>query len=415
MAGGRETVVLGAGMVGVSAAIHLLKRGRRVTLIDRRGAGEETSYGNAGAVEGGSYTPIAMPRDLPTLLAYASNRKIAMHYHPAFLPRVAGWLFRLWRESSRERLVANAGKFSQVLSYAIPEHMALAREAGVDHLIDEHAGWLVVHRDPETFRDDRLDRDIAAMQGVEFRELSRDEALEYEPNLTGEIAGATFWPKVAHVRNPGALTKGYATLFKTLGGTFRAGEVVSLGREGGRWRVRLKDGEVTADDVVVALGPWTMDLLEPLGLSFPFAVKRGYHQHFRPAGNATLSRPVVDADSGFVLAPMEAGIRLTTGIEFAPRDAPKTPVQIARALPFARRLFPLADAVEPEPWMGARPSFPDSRAVIGAAPGHKGLWLDFGHAHLGLTLGPVSGRMLAAMMDGEVPEVDPAPFSPTRF
>jgi D-amino-acid dehydrogenase len=166
---------------------------------------------------------------------------------------------------------------------------------------------------------------------------------------------------------------------------------------------------------VVALGPWSDQVFRPLGYSIPLAVKRGYHLHLAPRGNAVLNHPVLDSDQGFLLAPMNRGIRLTTGVEFARRDAPPTPVQVDRALPRARNLFPLGEPVETTPWMGARPCLPDMLPVIGKAPRHKGLWFDFGHQHHGLTLGPATGRLLAEMMTGETPFADPTPFAVERF
>jgi D-amino-acid dehydrogenase len=188
-----------------------------------------------------------------------------------------------------------------------------------------------------------------------------------------------------------------------------------LHRSGSNWRVETGTGPIDAGDVVVALGPWALDLLSLLGIRLPLAVKRGYHRHYRPQGNAALSRPVLDAENGYVLAPMEQGIRITTGVEFASRDAPPTPVQFDRLLPAARALFPLGEAVEPQPWLGARPCFPDSRPVIGRAPGQRGLWLAIGHAHWGLTLGPATGRLVAEMMTGATPFCDPKPYGADRF
>ena len=153
----------------------------------------------------------------------------------------------------------------------------------------------------------------------------------------------------------------------------------------------------------------------PLGIKLPFAVKRGYHRHFRPEGNARLSRPVLDTENGYVLAPMEQGIRLTTGVEFAARDAKPTPVQFGRLMPAARALFPLGEPVEPQPWLGARPCFADSRPVISRAPRQRGLWLAFGHGHWGLTLGAVTGRLIAEMMTGASPFCDPKPYTADRF
>jgi D-amino-acid dehydrogenase len=137
--------------------------------------------------------------------------------------------------------------------------------------------------------------------------------------------------------------------------------------------------------------------------------------HLAPRGNAVLRGPVLDADLGYLLAPMNRGIRLTTGVEFARRDRPPTPVQIERALPRAHALFPLGDPVDAKPWMGARPCLPDMLPVIGKGARHPGLWFDFGHQHHGLTLGPATGRLLAEMMTGETPFADPSPFAAERF
>jgi D-amino-acid dehydrogenase len=143
----------------------------------------------------------------------------------------------------------------------------------------------------------------------------------------------------------------------------------------GGWRPPRAPRRRAGGGGVRAIAP---DLLAPLGIKLPLGLKRGYHRHYRPTGNASLARPVVDTDIGYCLAPMEQGIRLTTGVEFAPRDAPPTPVQFDRLLPSARQLFPLGEQAETTTWMGSRPCFPDSRPVIGRAPGQAGLWLAYG-------------------------------------
>jgi D-amino-acid dehydrogenase len=181
------------------------------------------------------------------------------------------------------------------------------------------------------------------------------------------------------------------------------------------WRVATRTGWLEAPEVVVALGPWSSDVTRPLGLKIPLGWKRGYHMHYRTAGNASLSRPVIEAENGFCITPMTKGIRLTTGAEFALRDAPPTPVQLDRAEAKAREMFPITDRVEEQAWLGRRPCLPDMVPVIGKAPGRNGLWFNFGHQHLGFTLGPSTGLLLAQMMTGEVPYTDPAPYRADRF
>jgi D-amino-acid dehydrogenase len=236
-----------------------------------------------------------------------------------------------------------------------------------------------------------------------------------EPSLSPVFRHAVFWDGVASISNPLAVTRAYAARFAALGGVSLPGDARSLHRTEGRWRVDTEAGHLDSDQMVIALGPWAPDVLTPLGVKLPLGLKRGYHRHYTPQGNASLARPVLDADGGYVLAPMEQGIRLTTGVEFAARDAPPTPVQFDRLMPSATELFPLGAPVEEEPWMGSRPCFADSRPVIGRAPGQAGLWLAYGHGHWGLTLGPATGRLLAEMLTGATPFIDPAPYRAERF
>jgi D-amino-acid dehydrogenase len=217
------------------------------------------------------------------------------------------------------------------------------------------------------------------------------------------------------VADPGAVGKAYADLFVRLGGRLMEGEARSLEQTASGWRVATREGWIEGRNVVIALGPWSNDIFRRLGYRIPLGWKRGYHMHYSARGNATLGRPVIDAHYGYALTPMAKGIRLTTGAEFTARDAPKTPVQLARVEPLARDIFPLGERAESEPWLGRRPCLPDMLPVIGAAARHEGLWFDFGHHHLGFTLGPVSGRLVAEMMTGEQPFTDPAPYRADRF
>jgi D-amino-acid dehydrogenase len=248
-----------------------------------------------------------------------------------------------------------------------------------------------------------------------FEPLDLDGSLALEPGLSPIFERGIFWPQAASVSNPLAVTRAYAELLRSLGGVTLTGDALSLHRSDGRWRVDTSEGPVDATDAVIALGPWAPDVLDRFGIDLPLEVKRGYHLHFHPSGNKGLNRPVLDAEVGYAVVPMEQGLRLTTGAEFAARDARPTPVQFDRLMPQARALFPLGEPIEAEPWMGRRPCFPDSMPVIGPAPGQSGLWLDYGHAHWGLTLGPVSGRLLAEMMTGQTPFIDPGPYRAERF
>ncbi len=409
-----DVIVLGAGIVGTSAAVHLAKRGLSVALVDRGSAGEGTSYGNAGIIEGNTIFPAAFPSDWATLLRIALKRSPLANYHLAFLPKVAPWLAAFRAASQPARLLETAQLMRPLFARAVAEHDALAAEAGAEQYF-RRTGWLKLYRTEASFWALSRELDLAASLGIANVPLEPDAARALEPSLAPVFRHAVHWTGAVSVSNPLAVTRAYAARFAALGGLSLTGDARSLHRVHPHWRLEMDAGPLDASDVVIALGPWLPDLLEPLGITLPFAVKRGYHRHFRAQGNAALGRPILDAENGYCITPMEQGIRLTTGVEFAARDAPPTPVQFDRLLPAARELFALGQPVEPQPWLGARPCFPDSRPVISRAPGHGGLWLACGHAHWGLTLGPVTGRLIAEMMTGATPFCDPKPYGVERF
>ena len=251
--------------------------------------------------------------------------------------------------------------------------------------------------------------------GIESRALYAPALQDMEPHVAPVLVGGLHFTQPVAVDDPHGLALAYLAAFERLGGRFVQGNAASLAAEGRGWRMRTAAGELFMDGAVVALGPWADVLTRALGYDFPLAVKRGYHMHYRAAGSAKLNHPMLDTERGYFLAPMRRGIRLTTGAEFALRDAIRTPVQLGRAEPIARDLFPLAERLDTEAWMGARPCTPDMLPIIGRAPRHPNLFFAFGHAHHGLTLGPVTGRLVAELVTGEPPFVDPAPFSPERF
>lgn len=409
-----DAVVLGAGIVGTSIALHLAKRGLAVALVDRAGPGEGTSYGNAGVIEANTLMPHPFPERMGAVLRVALKRATDANYHFSFLPQIAPWLLQYRANSAIERRILFANLMRPLFANALQEHEALMQESGATRYLRKE-GWIKVYRSEAAFAATTRERELASEFGLPVEALDRDGALKLEPALAPQFLHAVYWPNAASVSNPLAVTRAYVSRFTALGGVVLTGDARTLHRAADRWRVETDEGPVDTREAVVALGPWATDLLAPMGIDLPLAVKRGYHLHFRPRGNAGLTRPVVDADLGYCVAPMEQGLRLTTGAEFADRDASPTPVQFDRLLPQARELFPLGERVDAQPWLGSRPCFADSMPVIGRAPGQPGLWLAYGHAHWGLTLGPVTGRLVADMMTGATPFCDPTPYAAERF
>jgi D-amino-acid dehydrogenase len=410
-----DTIVLGAGIVGVCVAIHLQRRGRNVLLVDRREPGRETSYGNAGIIQREAVRPRAFPRELGELFRIATKRGLDTRYDLSALPALASPLFQYWWNSAPARYRNISAEYASIIAHSISEHAVLIAEAGADHLI-EKGGFLLLFRSEQrrdaTFADARGDkRDF----GVNSTELDGPALARLELALRIPMAGALHWTDPWTVRDPGGLTAAYAELFKRLGGTIAIGDARTLARNGSGWTVTTANGQQSATEVVLALGPWAAEATRKLGYRLPLFAKRGYHREYALMPDGTLKRPALDAEMGYLLAPMRRGIRLTTGAEFARLDAPQNHTQIDGTESIARQLLHLGDRLDREPWMGARPATPDMKPIIGPAPNHKNLWFAFGHAHQGLTLGAVTGRLLAEQMTGETPFVDLRPFSPARF
>lgn len=410
-----DVIVLGAGFVGVSAALHLQQRGRSVTLVDRLGApGMETSFGNAGIVQSEAVFPYTFPRNPFEVAKAAFNLDPRAHVRWTSVPAITPFLWRYFLASSPKSRLATAKGMRSLVASATAEHLAFAEPAGAMPLLRE-GGWIKVFRTQHGQDIGFEEVEELKPYGVESRMLTRAQLLELEPHVSElAISGAQFTQPLS-TSNPQGLVQAYADLFVKRGGRLVKGEAASLQSAGAGWSVKAEAETIEGREVVVALGAGSDPLLRALGYRLPFGVKRGYHMHYASRGNAGVSRPVLDYEKGYVVTPMAAGIRLTTGAEFARPDDPPSDAHLRRVEPYAREMFPIAERRDAQPWMGKRPCLPDMMPVIGAGAKHKGLWFDFGHQHLGLTLGPASGRLLAEMMTGEPTFVDPTPFRAERF
>ena len=409
-----QTIVLGAGIVGVSTALHLQARGQQVILLDRQPPGNGTSHGNAGLIERASVIPYAFPREVSKLLRYGLNQQSDVRYSFSHLPKAGSWLLQYWRHSAPKGLARATRAMLPLIERCVSEHMQLAEPAGMQGLI-QGEGWIEAFNDPAAFAKAQADALALEEYGLNYRVLDRQQIHQLESGLHPDVVGGLHWLDPKTVTDPGGLTRGYAELFKQRGGRFVIGDALSLRQVDGQWQVQSEAGMISAEQAVVAMGPEARGIFEPLGYQIPLAIKRGYHMHYAALPGTRLQHPLLDPVGGYVLAPMVGGIRLTTGIEFADRDDPINEIQLRRCEALARRFYPLGERVDAEPWLGRRPCLPDMCPVIGPAARHKGLWFNFGHAHHGLTLGPVSGRLLAEMLTGATPFTDPAPYSADRF
>ena len=407
-----DVVVLGAGIVGVSAAIAARQRGLSVTLVDRREPGSETSYGNAGVLSSGSILPLNKPSLWRALPSYVANRNAALRWDPVWTIRNIGWVARFLADARPSRTEPRAAALHGLIGESLKLHREWIVKADALQRIRE-TGWLKVWRS-DALEPAKQEQAFLASYGIESRLLDRQAISALEPNIVPVYKVGLLHAQTASVDSPGAVVKAYARMFASAGGEIRQSEIRAILPNEDGWRVTLADGDVGARHVVVALGPWSADLLRPLGYRVPLAFERGYHREFKPNPARSLQRPIHDAEGSFLMTPMENGIRVTTGVELTDRDAPSSLAQLDAVVPLAKGVVEFGEAVG-EPWRGSRPTLPDSLPMIGPAPRHAGLWLAFGNQHIGFTTGPATGAAIAAMIATVRPSFDVGPFAPSRY
>jgi len=410
--GPADVVVLGAGIVGVSAAVAARQRGLSVILVDRREPGSETSFGNAGVLSSGSIAPLNKPSLWSALPAYLTNRSPALRWDPAWAARNVGWLARFLANATASRTKPRALALRGLIAASLSLHREWTVTAAAGQRLRE-TGWLKAWRS-DAGAAASTEQALLAEFGIGSELLDRQAISALEPNILPVYKVGLLHTETASVDSPGAVVKAYALMLVGQGGRIRQSDIIAIVPEGEGWHVVLADGAIRARHVVVALGPWSADLLRPLGYRVPLAFERGYHQHFKPNPQRRLLRPIHDCDGAFMMTPMEQGIRVTTGVELTARDAPSSFAQLDAVVPNARGVVEFGEAVG-EPWRGARPTLPDSLPMIGAAPRHAGLWLAFGHQHIGFTTGPATGLAIASMITATPPPFDATPFSPGRY
>jgi len=375
-------VVVGAGIVGACIALELQRRGVAVTLVDRDAPGHGCSYGNSGAISVGSLAPLAMPgilRSVPRMLMDPAG---PLRLPLAYLPRALPWLLRFTASATPGHVEDTARVLAALHAGALERHRALTREIGAPELLLAR-GHLHVYPDAESLDKDAAAWDLRARHGVPFTRLDRDGVRALEPAIGPRYRAGMFLADHATIVNPLRYVERIVAAFIARGGALMRGEVRALQRIGAGWQCAGLDGTPVFAHAVVAAGIWSKRLLAPLGVRVPLESQRGYHVTYLDAPSP-VSRTVVLADRKVFVTPMEEGLRVGGTVEIAGLARPPDPGRYAQLRDAATAAFGPMQGT-PAYWMGHRPCTPDSRPVIGPAPGHAGLWLAVGHGHLGLT------------------------------
>jgi D-amino-acid dehydrogenase len=410
----RDVTVVGAGIVGLCCALYLQRDGHRVTLIDRDGPGEGTSSGNAGILATSSVIPNATPGTWRKVPKWLTDPLGPLAVRPSYLPRALPWLLRYLAASRPARYEQISRDLAPLSLSALEHYEPLLSAAGATDLI-RRQGTIYLFEKQVTMDGAAAEIALRRALGVRLDRLGPDEVRQFVPGLGVPVAGALHAPDTAHTLSPLALSQRFAAHFQAEGGVIKRAEVRGFERgPAGPSAILTSDGRLPADVVVIAAGAFSRRLTAQLGWNPPLDTERGYHVML-PHADIGLRAAMLVQGRGFAVTPMADGLRLAGTVEIGGLDAPPNYARADVLMQHAKALFPDIDMRDPAKWMGHRPSLPDSLPVLGRAPDQANLYFAFGHAHLGLTQGAVSGRVVADLVAGRQPAVDPRPYRIDRF
>ena len=410
----QSITVLGAGIIGIACAVHLLRDGHRVTIVDRLPPGEACSFGNAGVFANFGCLPVSVPGlawSVPGMLFDpAGALTIRLGYWLTLFP----WLVKFLRAGRMDRMQSSAHALSLLVSDSLEQHRDLARGAGVDHLL-RPAPLVYAYGDEASLSKGMLGWDWRRPYGVTPRVVRGAELRELEPALSPEFPCAVVIDDCGHTTDPSQLVKGLAEYAQRQGATMLQRDVVDIHPlDDGGVRLSTDDGDIVCEKLVIAAGAWSGKLSARCGEPVPLEAERGYHVMLREPG-VELRSIVGSAKGKFLATPMDGGLRLAGTTEFAGLDAAPDYGRAELLRRQARELFPDANIDDFSQWMGQRPSLPDSVPVIGHSQRHPGVLYAFGHQHVGLTCAPKTGRLIADLVAGRIPNVDLTPYRVDRF
>jgi D-amino-acid dehydrogenase len=408
-----DIAVIGAGIVGICAAACLAETGRVVTVIDRTGICEETSSGNAAALAFSDVLPLAqkgMMRNLPHWLLDPLG---PLAIPPSYLPRLLPWLYRFWRAGHGGYEGALAAQAS-LMRLAEAEWMALMERSGTQSMLRED-GSLEVYESEAGFSASLPGWAARERHGIGFRHVAGAELAELQPGLSPQFIKGTFVPGWKTVSDPMLLGKAVWKYTESKSATFLKGEVVEAAPEDDGALIRLDDGRTfNPVTLIVAAGAWSHLWARRFGDTIPLETERGYNTTL-PANAFDVKRQLIFVGHGFVVTPLETGLRVGGAVELAGLDRPPNFARSKAMLEKARLFLPGLKTEGGREWMGFRPSLPDSLPVIGRARSAANVYYAFGHGHLGLTQAAATGRLIRDLVSGEAPAIDLSPFRPTRF
>ncbi|CAH1696768.1 FAD-binding oxidoreductase [Hyphomicrobiales bacterium] len=406
--------VVGGGAVGVCIASELQLAGYPVVLLERGEIGSGCSSGNSGLISMTGLVPHAAPGVLTKLPRYLVDKNGPLTIRGTHFLQTLPWFRELLKASSAREYERIASVLAALLDRAHPQMMALIARCNCGELV-RSTGTITLHETASTYHRSLAENELRRRHGREVIDLTGKELTDLEPAISPHIYRASLMPQNAFTTNPLRLVQSIADDFRAKGGVVMRTEVTRVEPSQQGMSLRLSDGKtLNAQTVVLSAGAWTKSLLAPLGIKLMLEPHRGYHVMAHNPG-ITLNHPLMWAERGFAIVPMEHGIRAAGKVEIADIDAPPDPRVPSRILEEMRSVFRSLDTSTTSHWMGSRPATPDSLPFIGPVPGQPDIIVATGHGHLGLSMSALTGRLVTEIIAGHTPSVDLAPLAVERF
>ncbi len=405
--------IIGAGIQGVCISLNLIKKGFKVTIIDRDNPGEESaSYGNAGHFSPYASVPINRPdilADVPSMLLN-SKGPLALKWN--YVPKMIPWFIKFISNCSTKKMMHTAKYMHQILDLALPAYDELFEDIDVSKLV-ENKGIMYFWTDKD-LKSRELEIKIRNELGVKQKLLTPDEIHDLEPHIKRIYHGGILYENAKHARNPKKILLKLFELFLKKGGKFVKENVQTINFTPENKPVIKTDlNSYNFDKSVIACGAFSKKLTDQVDENIPLETERGYHVHFKGYDHL-LSRPVIFLNRGFGITPMEQGLRVVGTVEFGGLSNPASKKRIANLINNAKYLFPELQEHQDE-WLGFRPTLPDFLPILGPSKNHKNLFYSFGHHHLGWTLGAISGKIISGMIAEEKTNLDLSAYTSQRF
>lgn len=414
MSAPRDIVVVGAGIVGLSIARVLQRSGHHVTVLDRDEPGQGCSFGNAGHIAIDHVIPLSRASNVLRAPGMLLSPLGPLTVKPSALFSLAPWIARFVWASRSEQFARGTRALGELLGGARAAWLDEVAASGLERFFRAE-GALLVYESERAFAKAERDREIQRRHGVRVETVDGDEARRLAPGLGRGIKCATVFPDDGHVLDPLGVVRALADVFVKAGGRLERSAVTGFEAfENAVFAVKTSDGARPADHVVLAAGVETRAIAAQLGFDLPLVAERGYHLML-DRSEVGFDVAVTSAERSFVMTPMLEGFRLAGTVEFA---RPDDPPSWARAEVLARHLGALFPEIKPRElsrWMGRRPTLPDFLPAIGRVPSLANVLVATGHQHLGLTLAPITARLVDDILGGRAPRIDLAPFDPARF